>query len=35
MSNVQDKVVEKIKTHIMFNNRFPNIVSYVKLCGEI
>jgi hypothetical protein len=31
---VQAKVVEKIGTHIMFNNVFPKIVPFIRQYGE-
>jgi len=31
----QTKVVRKIKTHFIFNNVFPKIVSFTRKCGKI
>jgi len=30
MRKFSDKVVEKIKTHVVFNNTFPKIVSFIR-----
>ena len=35
MRNVSDKVMEKIKTHFMFNNCIPKIVQFMRKCGKI
>jgi hypothetical protein len=35
MRNISDNVVEKIKTHVVFNNTFPKTVSFVGKCTKM